>query len=88
MKGYLYILKSLKNHSYYVGSTNNIDRRYSDHQKGFNKATRYLLPVKLVFVQKYKSVVDAKKIESKLKKFKSKVIIEQIIRDKRIKLDP
>jgi putative endonuclease len=85
---YLYILQSLKNFRYYIGSTNNIDRRLDEHNSGKSKYTKIIRPLKLVFKQEYPSIMLARKIEHKLKKLKSKEIIEKIIEDKYIKLGP
>jgi predicted GIY-YIG superfamily endonuclease len=47
-----------------------------------------LLPVKLVFSQKYDDIKIARKIEIKIKRFKNRKIIEQIIKDGKIKMNP
>ncbi len=47
--------------------------------------TRNIRPFKLVFSQEYDSLLNARKIEKKIKSFKSKKIIESIINDKVIK---
>jgi hypothetical protein len=33
MKGYIYILQSLKNQRFYIGSTNDLERRVVEHNK-------------------------------------------------------
>lgn len=84
-EGFVYILKSKRNGSYYIGSTKNVNNRYKEHCDGRVIATKYLLPVELEFYKKYQTIKEARKIEYKLKKFKSRKIIERIIRDKDIK---
>ncbi|MBU0540357.1 GIY-YIG nuclease family protein [Patescibacteria group bacterium] len=74
-----------KNGRYYIGSTDEIGRRYVEHQKGYVKATKNLLPVSLVFFQKCDTLTDARSLENRLKKYKSRKIIEQIISDGYIK---
>jgi len=69
------------NSRYYVGSTNNINRRIEEHKNGFVKATRNVLPVKLVFFQKCNNLTEARKLEYALKQKKSRVIIEKVIND-------
>lgn len=44
---FVYILKC-RDDSYYVGCTNNLDRRFQEHQKGYVKSTSYRLPVELI----------------------------------------
>ena len=83
---YVYILKSLVNFRYYIGSTNNLERRINEHNRGQSKYTSLSKPFKLVFSQEYKNIQLAKKIEAKLKRFKSKQIIDRIVTDKVIKM--
>jgi len=86
MKGLVYILQSAKNNSYYIGSTIDLDRRFTDHSSGLVVATRNLLPMNMVFFQEYKTIKQARQVEYRLKRFKSRKIIEQIIIDGEIKM--
>ncbi len=78
MIGYVYILQC-NNGRYYVGSTSDIQRRFEEHSRGKNKATKNLLPVRLIFYQHFSSLGDARRIEYKLKSWKSRQIIEKIV---------
>ncbi len=82
----VYILRSLKNDTFYIGSTIDIKRRICQHETGKVKATRYILPVKLELSQKYDSISNARRIERRLKSLKRKDYIEIIIKDKIIKM--
>lgn len=82
----VYILKSLKNGSYYVGSTINIENRLIQHNSGKSRYTSLIRPLELVFSQNYDSLVMARRIEFRLKKFKNRNIIEKIINDGFIKI--
>ena len=84
--GTIYILRSLVNGRYYIGSTNDLTRRIEEHLKGKTKSLRFIKPFELVFSQTYNSIQEARKIEYKLKKLKSRLIIERIIKDKSVKL--
>lgn len=56
---WMYILQC-SDHSYYVGSTKNLDLRFSQHQSG--KGSRYTtgrLPVQLVYCEEYDRVSNA-----------------------------
>ncbi len=82
---WVYILKSEKNGRYYIGCSNDPDRRLLEHNAGKTESLKYLLPVKLVFKQGFKTSSEASKVESKLKKNKNRKILELIIRDCYIK---
>jgi putative endonuclease len=63
----VYILRCSDN-SYYVGCTNNINRRLRDHGNG--EAADYTakrLPVELVYSEKHESLLSARKRERQLK---------------------
>ncbi len=47
----LYILQSLTKDRYYIGHTNNIERRLSEHNSGQTKSTKAYIPWKLVFLK-------------------------------------
>lgn len=81
---YVYILQSEKSGRYYIGSTNDLNRRLIEHNSGQTKSLKYLIPMKLVFSQEFLSVREVRKIEQRLKKFKNKDIIERIIKDGKI----
>jgi predicted GIY-YIG superfamily endonuclease len=61
-----------------------LKRRLLEHKIGRTKSLRKLLPIKLVFAEKYDSITQTRKIEAKLKKLKSRRIIEKIIKNGKI----
>ncbi|MFA6305794.1 MAG: GIY-YIG nuclease family protein [Candidatus Gracilibacteria bacterium] len=79
MDGYLYILESKRNGRYYVGSTNDLERRIGEHNNGEEKATKGLVPLSLVYSEKYDTLLGARRREHQIKKYKSRKIIEKII---------
>jgi putative endonuclease len=85
--GYVYILRSLKNSRFYIGSCIDIGKRFEQHNKGFVKSTKNLIPLKLEFYQRFNDAKAARQMEFKLKKFKSRKIIEEIIKDQIIKTE-
>ena len=59
MKGYMYILECCDG-SYYVGSTNNLEKRLEEHQSGQgSKWTKGHLPVKLVYQEEFDRIDKA-----------------------------
>ena len=83
----VYILRC-KNGRFYIGSTNDIQRRLEEHQSGHTASLRALLPVELAFKQKYDTMKSARKIEYRLKKLKSRTIIERIVQEQKIAMQP
>jgi len=50
---YVYILISLKDRKFYVGSTEDLVRRINEHKKGKVKSTKNRLPIKLACYEAY-----------------------------------
>lgn len=80
----VYILQSERNNRYYVGSTKNLDRRLKEHKNGKSKFTKLVLPIKLVFRQKFNDIRIARKVEYWLKRQKDKKLLERVIIEGRI----
>jgi len=72
-------LKSLKNGSYYIGSTVNVEKRLERHNEGRVFTTKNLLPLKCTFVQQYNTIRVARMIEYWVKRQKDRKLIERII---------
>lgn len=81
---YLYILKSEKINRFYIGITNNLQRRLRQHDSGLSKYTKTILPIKLAFFQTFEDINEVRKAEKWLKKSKSKSLIQKIIADGKI----
>ena len=86
MKGYVYILKSLKNQCYYVGSTLNMINRFKKHELGYVNATKNLRPLKIELVQEYESITIAKQIVYRIKQLKRRDYLEKMIKSGHIKM--
>jgi putative endonuclease len=83
---WVYILKSVKDGHFYVGSTTDIDRRLRQHRRGHTQTTRIMGDVDLVFSQQFSSLEEARKLERKIKKLKRKDYIAKIVADGFIKM--
>ena len=64
---YVYILISQKDHRLYIGYTNNLKRRLTQHAKGEVISTRNRRPLKLIHYEYFIDEVDAKSREVFLK---------------------
>jgi putative endonuclease len=67
---YVYILRC-SDGSFYVGITNDINRRLVEHNKGKDRSTYTYSrrPVKVVFTQEFNDVEQAIRFEKKIKKW-------------------
>ena len=81
MKPELYILE-LNNGQYYIGCTENLPRRITEHRSGKTVSIKYKLPFELVFHEECDSNADARKAESFIKKQKSKIFTKKVIEGK------
>ena len=64
---YTYVLLSLKDKEFYIGSTDNLKRRLTQHSHGKVDATRYRLPLKLIYYEYFVNQEDAEAREKFLK---------------------
>ena len=83
---WVYILQSEVNNRFYIGSTDDLEQKLLEHNAGNSGYTKFSRPFMIVFSQEYKTLSEARKIEYKLKSFKSRKIIEKIILEKIIKI--
>ena len=79
MTYFVYIIESLKDGSYYVGSTQNLTERIERHNQGRSTYTKPKRPWKLVYTEEHPHRSSAMKREKKVKSKKSKEFIEQLI---------
>src|SRR3972149_8905854 len=64
---YVYFLNSLKYNQYYVGSTNDLKKRFNEHNQGKSFYTRRYKPWKLLYYEAYPSEKLARMREKRLK---------------------
>ena len=79
MNPVVYILESKKNNRYYIGSTNDIDRRFQQHNKGLVVSTKNIRPLELKAVLPCATIDEARIYEHRLKDYKSRKIIEKVV---------
>ncbi|MCD6470942.1 GIY-YIG nuclease family protein [bacterium] len=61
---YLYILKSSKDKKLYIGYTDNLKKRFREHNQGLAKSTKNRIPFDLIYYKAYFSKKDAKFIKT------------------------
>jgi putative endonuclease len=79
MPAYCYILYSSKLDKYFVGSTPDIERPISDHNRGKEKFTKTGLPWLLAYKETFETLAGAGRRELQIKKQKSRKYIELLI---------
>lgn len=67
MHHYVYVLLSLKDHKFYVGFTEDLRNRLSEHAQGRVRSTKDRRPLKLIHYEYFISKSDAKAKEVFLK---------------------
>ena len=83
MNYYVYIIRSDRDESYYVGSTQDIEARLTRHNQGRSRYTRNRGPWVVVYFEEYSRRADAVKREKAIKNRKSRDYIESLIRASR-----
>ena len=79
---FVYILYSEKLKRYYVGFSENPQKRLQErHNEGGVKATANGIPYILQATKKFRTKHEVRKEELKIKKMKSRIYIEQLIKE-------
>jgi len=64
---FVYILQSLKNNSYYIGSCQNTNKRIKQHNLGKARSTKSNLPWQLVYKEMFQDLSSAIRRELQIK---------------------
>ena len=75
---YVYLLKSERGKWYYLGSTNDLERRLGEHNRGKVTSTRRFIPLSLVFKKEFRAEKEAREYERLVKD--KRIEKERIIR--------
>ena len=76
----VYVLQSQVNGRQYVGHTNNLERRLSEHNRGHTKSTRLTKPFTLVYQESVQTNLEAVRRELELKSGKGRGWLKVILR--------
>ena len=76
---YVYILRSIKNGKFYVGSTNDLTERLRCHNNGLNIYTRSRGPFELAHSEMYTSRAEAVRRELKIKSYKGGAAFKKLV---------
>lgn len=78
---YVYVLLSGRDYKFYIGSTNDLRRRITEHKRGKNISTAKRLPIQLVFYETYPTKSDAERRERYFKTAKGKTMLRSMLKD-------
>jgi putative endonuclease len=76
---YVYILKSLKDGKYYIGSTANVADRLAYHNAGKQRSTKNRTPFQLVYQEEYELKTVALAREKQIKSYKGGNAFQKLI---------
>ena len=79
MPYYVYILQSKTTGRYYIGQTQNLERRIKEHNSGQTKSTKYGIPWVHKYTKEFATRKEAMHYEKQLKSMKSKKYLEELI---------
>jgi putative endonuclease len=79
MPYFVYILQSLKDYRYYIGSTSNVEARINFHNSGLQRSTKNRIPFTLVLFEEYKTKTAALKREKQMKSWKGGKAFERLV---------
>jgi len=75
---FTYVLVSEKNGRKYYGSTNNLERRLEEHNSCHTKSLKYLKQLKLVYFEKFDTLIETRKRERFFKSGKGREFVKEL----------
>ena len=74
----VYVLKSLIKNFHYVGFTDNLERRFTQHNLGYERSTKAYKPFKLIYTEVVATREEAREREKFLKSGKGREFIKSL----------
>ncbi len=75
---YVYAISSQTRNYIYVGLTDDVDRRFDEHNRGYNKTTKPYRPFGLILTENYKTRREARLREKFLKSGAGKEFLKKL----------
>ena len=77
---YVYMLKSVKDKTTYIGCTGDLRKRFEEHNQGKTRSLKSKLPLQLVYYEAYldKGVARKREIELKKNSFRKKELFKRL----------
>ena len=80
---FVYIIESEKDGTYYIGQSDNLEKRLEQHNNGFSKYTSRKLPWKLVYYESYLTRKESIVRERFLKQQRNREFYKRLIENKK-----
>lgn len=77
---HVYVLISLKDNQFYIGTTTDVARRFQQHKVGQNISTKSRRPLKLIYVESFINPRDAARRERYFKTTKGRTTLNIMLR--------
>lgn len=84
---YVYVLISLKDKKFYIGLTEDLERRFREHSGGKNLSTKSRRPLELIYYEVHFNKHDAARREKYFKTTKGKHTLRQMLKNKLMELN-
>lgn len=78
---YVYVLHNPLKNFIYIGYSENLKKRFQEHNSGGVKSTKAYKPLKLIFYEAYPAKSDAKRREMYLKSNKGRTTLMTMLKD-------
>jgi putative endonuclease len=75
----VYALRSLKDGDLYVGMTSNLNRRIDEHNRGYNRSSRFRAPFELIYSEEGESRSQARLREKFFKSGRGREILRRLL---------
>jgi putative endonuclease len=74
----VYAIRSKSRNYIYIGLTNNLDRRFNQHNKGYNRTTKPYLPFEVIYNKEFPNRNEARAHEKYLKTSKGRESLRKL----------
>lgn len=78
---YVYVLRSFKHDFIYIGYTDNLKRRFKEHNSKLNLSTKHYAPFEIIHYEAYRNRKDAKRREKYLKGNRGKTTLKTMLKE-------
>lgn len=75
---YVYILRSINTGRFYVGHSNDLERRLKEHNLGKTRSTKAYAPWKIVYTEQFSTKEEAYRRELDIKSYKSGIKFKEL----------